>query len=71
MKIKKRYSKVAIIVPAYNEHKNIERLIKQINFYLKGVNIYVVDDSPDFKTKDILNIYLPYHNISYNSPLLP
>ncbi len=54
MKIKKRYSKVAIIVPAYNEHKNIERLIKQINFYLKGVNIYVVDDSPDFKTIDII-----------------
>jgi len=37
-----------IMIPTYNESKNIERLIKEIYDYAPGVDILVVDDnSPD------------------------
>ncbi len=45
---------IAIIIPAYNEEENIERLIKKINFYVKKPIIVLVDDSPSFKTSDII-----------------
>ena len=29
-----KHNKIAIVIPAYNEHQNIQRLINQINYYL-------------------------------------
>lgn len=46
MKIKK--DEIAIIVPAYNEKSNIQILIREIQKYIKGAHIYIIDDnSPD------------------------
>ena len=45
---------IAIIIPAYNEHKNIQKLIKQIRSYIKTPNIVLVDDSSTFKTSNII-----------------
>ena len=47
-------NKVAIIIPAYNEEENIEKLIKKINVHVNNPTIVVVDDSPSFKTSDII-----------------
>ena len=54
MIIKKNYSNIAIIIPAYNEHNNIEKLIKKIKYYVRESKIFIVDDSLDFKTSDII-----------------
>ena len=54
MIIKKNYSNIAIIIPAYNEHNNIEKLIKKIRYYVREPKIFIVDDSLDFKTSDII-----------------
>ena len=53
--IKKFTSKqIAIIIPAFNEEENIEKLIKKINYYVKKPIIILVDDSPSFKTSEII-----------------
>ena len=53
--IKKFTSKqIAIIIPAYNEEENIEKLIKKINYYVKKPIIILVDDSLSFKTSEII-----------------
>ena len=54
MAIKIKHNKIAIIIPAYNEHQNIEKLIKQINYYLTNPNIFVVDDSTNLKTFNLI-----------------
>jgi|TARA_B100001964_G_scaffold237702_1_gene301729 dolichol-phosphate mannosyltransferase len=46
-------NQIAIIIPTYNEEKNIERLIKKIRYHISNVLIVVVDDSNNDK---ILNI---------------
>ncbi len=51
---KKNHSDIAVIIPAYNESKNINKLILKINFYLNKPNIFVVDDSPNFETAAII-----------------
>ena len=45
--MKKRISlkKVGIVIPVYNEEKNIEKKIKSINKFLKSPIIYLIDDS--------------------------
>ena len=45
MATKVKHNKIAIVIPAYNEHQNIQRLINQINYYLDKPNIFVIDDS--------------------------
>jgi dolichol-phosphate mannosyltransferase len=47
-------NEIAIIIPAFNEHKNIEKLIHRINYYIKNPKIVLVDDSPGFDTSDII-----------------
>ena len=44
-------SKIAIIIPTYNELENVEILIKNIKKYLPRSDIYIIDDSkkPDIK----------------------
>ena len=54
--MKKRISlkKIGIVIPAYNEEKNIEKLIKSINKFLKNPIIYLIDDSYTNKTSVIV-----------------
>ena len=47
-------NQIAIIIPTYNEEKNIERLIKNIKHYVGNVLIIVVDDSSNNKISTII-----------------
>ena len=46
--------KIAIVIPAYNEDKNIIKLIKEIRRKIYLI-IVIVDDSKNLKTKKIIN----------------
>jgi dolichol-phosphate mannosyltransferase len=47
-------NQIAIIIPTYNEEKNIERLIKNIKYHVGNVLIIVVDDSSNNKISIII-----------------
>jgi glycosyltransferase involved in cell wall biosynthesis len=47
-------SRIAIIIPTFNEEKNIERLIKNIKHYVGNALIIVVDDSNNNKISTII-----------------
>ncbi len=47
-------SQIAIIIPTFNEEKNIERLIKNIKHYVGNVLIIVIDDSNNNKISTII-----------------
>ena len=49
-------SKVAIIIPTYNESDNIKKLVKKINEYVKNVNIFIIDDSPIPEISKLINV---------------
>ncbi len=58
-------NKVWIIVPAYNEHKNIFGVIKSLQEHSR--NIVVINDASNDRTKDIikpLGVYLINHMIN-------
>jgi len=38
-------NKIAIIIPAYNERKNLKKLVDQINSNLNDIQILIIDDS--------------------------
>ena len=46
--------KIAIVIPTYNENKNIIKLIKEIRKKTNSI-IVIVDDSKNLKTKKIIN----------------
>ena len=46
--------KIAIIIPTYNEIKNIERLIKGVRKFLPKSYIYIIDDSHDSEIGQLL-----------------
>ena len=46
---------IAVIIPAYNEEKNILKLIKRIKNLLPKSKIYIIDDSPGDKTKFLID----------------
>tara|TARA_A100000164_G_C21855205_1_gene747158 strand:+ start:409 stop:1146 length:738 start_codon:yes stop_codon:yes gene_type:complete len=46
--------KIGIVIPAYNEEKNVERLILKINKYLKNPLIFLIDDSVSNETSNIV-----------------
>lgn len=46
--------KIGIVIPAYNEEKNIEKLINHINKNLKNPTIYLIDDSCSNNTSEIV-----------------
>ena len=48
------FNQIAIIIPTYNEEKNIERLIKNIKHHVGNVLIIVVDDSDNNKISTII-----------------
>ena len=54
MKKKNVLGKIGIIIPAYNEEKNIEKLINNINNHLDNPVIILVDDSSNYKTSNII-----------------
>ena len=49
-------NQIAIVIPAYNEEENIERLIKNIKHYVGNVLIIVVDDSSNNKIPTIIRL---------------
>ena len=55
-------TKVAIIIPTYNEISNIDRLIKKINRQLNNVFIFIIDDSP---IPEIKFVCKKYKNTNY------
>ena len=50
-------TKVAIIIPTYNEMNNIEKLINKINYQLNKVIIFIIDDSPKPEIKEVCKRY--------------
>ena len=66
--MKKNIKKFSIVIPTYNEKKNISLLIEKIKKYLKNhiYEIIVVDDNSNDGTKDILKkINLRNKNFSF------
>ena len=49
-------NKIAIVIPAYNEDKNIIKLIHEIRKITKAI-IIIVDDSQNLKTKKIISSF--------------
>ena len=45
---------MVIIIPTYNEEKNIFKLVKTVKKYLPKYKVIVVDDTPNSKSKMIL-----------------
>jgi dolichol-phosphate mannosyltransferase len=58
-----RGKKLAIILPAYNESKNLRTLLKRINKIVPNVHIVVVDDSSPLENKKITRIAASYRNV--------
>lgn len=54
--------KLGIIIPAYNEDRQVIRLVKEINKKIIINKILIVDDSVDSKIK---NIHLLFNNVIY------
>lgn len=63
--------KTIVIIPAYNEEKNIEKVIKEIKTELKDIDIVIINDASIDATQKIIEqnhikcITLPY-NIGYS-----
>lgn len=55
----------SIVIPTYNEEKNIPKLVNSLNSELLGnnYNIIIVDDSSSDKTPDIINQLTKNHNV--------
>ena len=53
---------IAIIIPAFNESDNIEKLICSIQKVLGNPLIIIIDDSPDRKTQEKIK---NFNNIRY------
>ncbi len=52
--IRKLKKSIGIVIPAYNEEKNIIKLIKNIKKKIKNPSIFVVDDSNNKKTQHLI-----------------
>ena len=51
---------IAIIIPAYKESDNIEKLIFSILNFLEHPIIIIVDDSPNKETQEKLKILITF-----------
>ncbi|MFQ6010473.1 MAG: glycosyltransferase family 2 protein [Candidatus Aenigmatarchaeota archaeon] len=47
------YSEAVVLIPAYNEEKNIEKVVKLTKKYVKGAKVVVVDDGSKDKTSKL------------------
>ena len=60
-------TKIAIIIPAYNESENLEKLVNKINDNLNNVKIFIVDDSKTNESEHLLsnkkNVYFYYRGV--------
>ncbi len=57
--------RIAILIPIYNESKNIENLVKKISDISKNYEIIFIDDDSKDGTKKILENLSKKHNVSY------
>lgn len=57
------YSRVAVVLPAYNEEVTIERTIEDFHIALPGARIYVVNNNSRDATRDIAHATLLRHGI--------
>ena len=48
---------IAIIIPAFKESENIEKLVKLILEVLKKPLIVIVDDSPNREIENIIKVF--------------
>ena len=55
-------SRIAIIIPAYNEKDNLKKLVECINQNLNSCEIYIIDDSKINNTEKTLE---KFENINY------
>ena len=55
-------TKIAIIIPAYNEKENLEKLVSEINQNLNDVKIFIVDDS---KTNESEHLFSNKENVFF------
>ena len=55
-------TKIAIIIPAYNEKENLEKLVSEINQNLNDVKIFIVDDS---KTNESEHLFSDKENVFF------
>ena len=68
--------KIAIIIPAYNESENLEKLVDQINQYLENPEIFIIDDSLNndcekiFKNKKNINFFYRGSKLGRGSAVL-
>lgn len=68
--------KIAIIIPAYNESQNLEKLVDQINKYLGNSEIFIVDDSLNndceaiFKNRENVNFFYRGSKLGRGSAVL-
>lgn len=53
---------IAIIIPSYNEQKNLHILLKDIRKYLSGALVVIVDDSSLEKTTDLLKMLRQHYS---------
>lgn len=56
---------IAILIPTYNESKNIENIVKAISLISKDYKIIFIDDDSKDGTKEILEKLSKKHNVSY------
>lgn len=59
---------LSIVIPVYNEEKNINKLVNRIFYYLKKINFEVIivdDNSEDFTEINIKQLINLYKNIRY------
>ena len=56
-------SRIAIIIPAYNEKDNLKKLVECINQNLNSCEIYIIDDSKINNTEKTLE---KFENINVN-----
>ena len=54
---------IAIIIPAFKESENIEKLVKLILEVLKKPLIVIVDDSPNREIENIIKVFKNIHYI--------
>lgn len=59
----KNYKNIAVVIPSYNEVKNLSILIKEIYKALPGSKVIIVDDSSREENNKLILILKPYKEV--------